>query len=72
MSASMRIKKRRDELGMTQEQLATEAGTVVQRINAIERYDSETKRGRNPETVEVRFAIRIARALKTTVEKLFT
>lgn len=66
MSASMRIAERRKKLALTQQQLADAVGTQVQRMNALETGK------RNPEAIEVRFALRIAKALKTTVEKLFS
>ena len=65
MSASMRIAERRKKLGMTQQELADSLGMHVQRVNAFETGK------RNPMTVEVRTAIKIAKALKTSVEKLF-
>lgn len=65
MSASMRIAERRKKLGMTQQQLADSLDMHVQRVNAFETGN------RNPMTVEVRTAIKIAKALKTSVEKLF-
>lgn len=65
MSASMRIAERRKKLGITQQELADSLGMHVQRVNAFETGK------RNPMTVEVRTAIKIAKALKTSVEKLF-
>ena len=65
MSASMRIAERRKKLGLTQQELADMLKMHVQRVNAFETGK------RNPMTVEVQTAIKIARALKTTVEKLF-
>lgn len=65
MSASMRIAERRKKLGMTQQELADSLDMHVQRVNAFETGK------RNPMTVEVRTAIKIAKALKTSVEKLF-
>jgi len=65
MSASMRIAEQRKKLGLTQQQLADMLGIHVQRVNAFETGQ------RNPMAIEVRTALKIAKALKTTVEKLF-
>lgn len=65
MSASMRIAKRRAKLKMTQKQLAEAAGIHTMRVSALETGK------RNPMTVEVQTALKIAKALRTTVESLF-
>lgn len=65
MSASMRIAERRKKLGLTQQELADLLEMHVQRVNAFETGK------RNPMTMEVQTAIKIAKALSTTVEKLF-
>lgn len=56
------IKSKRQELNITQEQLAMEIGQLKQ---ALQRYEY----GRQVPSVEI--ALRIARALNTTVEELF-
>lgn len=58
------IRQRRDHLGLTQQQLADASGLTFQRISQLERGVRDYK------TMQVDSALRIARALKTTVEKL--
>ena len=58
------IRQRRDFLGLTQQQLADASGFTFQRISQLERGVREFR------TMKVDGALRIARALKTTVEKL--
>ena len=58
------IRQRRDFLGLTQQQLADASGFTFQRISQLERGVRDYR------TMQVDTAIRIARALKTTVEKL--
>jgi DNA-binding XRE family transcriptional regulator len=65
MSASMRIAERRAKLNMTQDELSKEAGVHAQYLSAL-----ETGR-RNPCKIQVDIALRLAKALRTTVEKLF-
>lgn len=57
-----RIKQRREELGLTQEELANKLRLSVQYVNRIE---NETR------PINVMLAIRIARALNSTVEDIF-
>lgn len=57
-----RIKQRREELGLTQEELANMLRLSVQYVNRIE---NETR------PINVMLAIRIARALNSTVEDIF-
>ena len=58
------IRLHRDRLGLTQQQLADASGVTFQRISQLERGVREFR------TMKVDGALRIARALKTTVEKL--
>lgn len=58
------IRQRRDHLGLTQQQLADASGVTFQRISQLERGVREFR------TMKVESAVRIARALKTTVEQL--
>jgi transcriptional regulator with XRE-family HTH domain len=58
------IRLQRDRLGLTQQQLADASGLTFQRISQLEQGVRDYK------TMQVDTAIRIARALKTTVEKL--
>jgi putative transcriptional regulator len=58
-----RIAKRREELQLTQKQLAEMLNLTREYLNKIE---NEKKQ------INVRLAIRIARALDTTVEHLFS
>lgn len=66
MKVSMRIAKRREELGMKQKELADAVGIDYQRIWSI-----ENDRIKDIGKIHVSLALRIAKALKTTVEKLF-
>lgn len=63
--ASTNITHHRKKLNLTQQELADLLGMHVQRINAFETGK------RNPLTMEVRTAIRIAKVLQTTVESIF-
>lgn len=63
--ASTNITNYRKKLNLTQQGLADLLGMHVQRINAFETGK------RNPLSMEVRTAIRIAKALQTTVESIF-
>jgi len=67
MKVSMRIAKRREELGLKQKQLADLVGVDYQRIWSI-----ENDRIKDLGKIHVSLALRIAKALKTTVEKLFS
>ena len=58
------IRQRRDHLGLTQQQLADASGVTFQRISQLERGVREFR------TMQVESAVRIAKALKTTVERL--
>lgn len=58
------IRQRRDHLGLTQQQLADASGVTFQRISQLERGVREFR------TMQVESAVRIAKALKTTVEQL--
>ena len=57
-----RIKQRREELKLTQEQLAERIKVTTSYLNRIE---NETR------NINVKLAIRIARALESTVEDIF-
>jgi putative transcriptional regulator len=57
-----RIKQRREELKLTQEQLAERVKVTTSYLNRIE---NETR------NINVKLAIRIARALESTVEDIF-
>lgn len=57
-----RIKQRREELKLTQEQLAERIKITTSYLNRIE---NETR------NINVKLAIRIARALESTVEEIF-
>ena len=59
----IKIKERREELGMTQEELAQKSGVSRQTISSIET-------GKN-ENVLVGTLASIATALETTVDKIF-
>lgn len=63
--SSNNITARRIKLNLTQQELADLLGMHVQRINAFETGK------RNPLSMEVRTAIKIAKALGVTVEELF-
>lgn len=63
--SSTNITARRIKLNLTQQELADLLGMHVQRINAFETGK------RNPMAMEVRTAIKIAKALQTTVESIF-
>lgn len=67
MKVSMRIAKRREQLGLTQKALADAVGIDYQRIWSI-----ENGRVKDIGKIHVSLALRIAKALDTTVEKLFT
>lgn len=58
------IRQRRDFLGLTQQQLADASGVTFQRISQLERGV------RDYTQMKVESAVRIAKALKTTVEQL--
>ena len=58
------IRQRRDHLGLTQQQLADASGVTFQRISQLERGVRDYR------SMQVDGALRIAKALKTTVEKL--
>ena len=64
MPKSNPIRQRRDHLGLTQQQLADASGVTFQRISQLERGV------RCYTQMKVESAVRIAKALKTTVEQL--
>jgi len=66
MSVSMRIAELRAKQKMTQKELAKAAGIHVMYLSAL-----ETGR-RDPCKIQVDIAMRLAKALKTTTDKLFS
>lgn len=65
MNTSMRITKRREKLGITQAELARRSNIPYQRIWSLENGK------RDPLKLTVKVALRLAKALDTTAEKLF-
>lgn len=62
-----KLKEKRQAKGWSREQLSVKSNGVS--ASAIEKY--ETERGQNRRLPRVDYAIKIARALKTSVEKLW-